>query len=249
MNNKYIIHLAALGVALLFLTVTAMIKLFHTNDTPMPSPASVKEMVVSQSIKNTPEAAPTIPLLPAAEIHDAGYPVTTFDSVADYNTVSAYGPLPDYLSDVGFDGGFEVDDQGKLIIGQDMRRLFDFFLAAVRIEGITLCTARINEYIDLTLPPDAAREARSAWAEYRAYKNRLKGLYQEFSDKRDTDPDTYKTLVLSIIHKHRELRRQCMSQALVQAFFSEDEANEDQALSRIKGPVTVAPAEERGRHS
>lgn len=167
---------------------------------------------------------------------DAGQASFDVESVADYNAVSAYGPLPDYLSDVGFDGGFEVDDQGKLIIDQDVRRLFDFFLAAVRVEGTAVCSGRINEYIGMTLPPDAAANARSVWGSYQTYRERMKDLYREFSEKRTTDPEDYKTLVRAVTLERYAIRRQCMTEDVVRAFFAEEEIQEAQALSMMEAP-------------
>lgn len=157
----------------------------------------------------------------------------TFDSVEEYAAVSSYGPMPEFLSDLGFDGGIDVDDAGALIISHDIRLLFDFFLAAIRTEGMDQCTARAEEYIDLTLPPDAANDARSILSSYVTYKQKMKTLYQDFSGAAPASPDEYRSLIQKTLKARNAIRRECMTEDIIQAFFLDEESYDTHALSTM----------------
>jgi hypothetical protein len=232
MTQRTLIRLAVFGAILacgLVMTVFPASK-----PAPMPDPEPVLRLPMPHG-PATPSGSVSRPApRPGGEVRpDVSPPPepVVLESVADYNALSAYGPLPDHLSDVGFDGALTVDGGGRLIVDRDTRRIFDFFLAAVRLEGPDLCAARIEEYIDLSLPPEAKDQARQVWQAYRAYKEGLRALHREDGDGQDR--------LLSVadrvkqrIEQRRDLRLRCMPPDMIRAFFETEEIEEDRIVSR-----------------
>lgn len=240
MSSRHLILPAFIGMALIFgtLMIAPLPREPEQERLPMPPHPQAAFLETPAEPLDAPKAP--VGIAPAdsqsPEPDDQTPTLTVFESVEDYNAVSAYGPLPDYLSDVGFDGGFEVDDQDELIVDQDTRRLFDFFLTTVRRDGMALSSARIEEYITLTLPDPAADKARAVWASYKTYKEQSRNLMGDASQRQAMDPDTRNARIRLLVQEQRELRRQCMTREVVQAFFSEDEAQETQILSLMDTP-------------
>jgi lipase chaperone LimK len=158
--------------------------------------------------------------------------VIDIDSVETYERLSQYGKLPRSLQGTQIDGDLAVDQNGKLIISPDIRRLFDYFLSAAHEEGTELSISRIKEYIQLTLPHEAENEALNILYGYLDYKNNLKRFNHEgLSELSKSEAlDQLKTA----IEDREALRRQYMSQEVVDAFFAAEEAYDHYNLSRME---------------
>ncbi|GAB6097115.1 hypothetical protein JCM14469_33690 [Desulfatiferula olefinivorans] len=243
MTQRTLIRLAVLGAILacgLVMTVFPV-----STPTPMPEPETALRLPMPHGPAVPSDPSPSGPPGPGdgvpSHVSPPPEPVV-LESVADYNALSAYGPLPDHLSDVGFDGALTVDAGGRLIVDRDTRRLFDFFLAAVRLEGPDLCAARIEEYIDLTLPPEAKDQARQVWQAYRAYREGLRALHRESGDQQG-GLLTVADRVKQRIEQRRDLRRRCMPPDMIRAFFETEEQDEDRIMSRTAHATADALSE------
>jgi lipase chaperone LimK len=92
-----------------------------------------------------------------------------------YETRSGFGPLPRSLQGtVPVRLGF--DQNGDLLLSPDVTHLFEYFLSAVQDEGMQTVLARINEYLQLSLPASAAEQALALLEDYLAYKQQLEAV-------------------------------------------------------------------------
>lgn len=159
------------------------------------------------------------PLLPA--------PIT----LAQYSTRSAYGPLKSYLSDVEFDGAFQMDAKGHLIRSKKIRQLFDFFLMAINDEGLSICSGRIEEMIAMSLAGEAKKEALVLWASYKAYRQALpdaSGMNEYVTCKEGL------AKFENILNDRIWLKRKHMAPENADLFFGEEEAYDRYMLARIR---------------
>ena len=138
---------------------------------------------------------------------------------------SKYGPLPKCLQGTDVDGELLVDANGKLVINNGLRNLFEYFISAKSEEPLDIILGRIREYIQHQIPEEPAQRAIAILESYISYKKKLEevespeGLQGEQLGTLDTIKDALANRML--------LRRQFMSTEVVQAFF-EDEEKYDQ---------------------
>lgn len=93
----------------------------------------------------------------------------------DYASRSRFGPLPPSLEGT-VPLRLSVDADGQLVVSPAVFQLFEYFLAGVYDEGLETALARIQEYLELSLPPEAAAEALALLQPYLDYKQRLEGM-------------------------------------------------------------------------
>ncbi|MBF0453022.1 MAG: hypothetical protein HQK75_20135 [Candidatus Magnetomorum sp.] len=163
----------------------------------------------------------------------------TFDKISGYQ--SKYGPLPQCLQGTDIDGELLLDANGKLIVNQGLRNLFEYFISAKPEESIEIILGRIREYIQNQIPDEPAQRAISILESYIAYKKKLEevespeGLQGEALGTMDAIKDALANRML--------LRRQFMSSDVVMAFY-EDEEKYDQfnlQLIDIKQNSVLSP--------
>src|SRR3546814_4801198 len=69
--------------------------------------------------------------------------------------------LPTSFKGTQVDGQFRLDEAGNLLIGAELRHLFDYFLAAAGEEPLKNSIERLRRYIVAELPQPAQSQARS----------------------------------------------------------------------------------------
>lgn len=106
----------------------------------------------------------------------------TIKSVSDYEGFSVLGKMPDIYSNLSIDGELKTDENGSLIVSDEIRLMFDFFLSARQSEGFELCSDRISEYINLTLDGKAAETAHEIFSTYKRYLTKIENTESGLSE-------------------------------------------------------------------
>ena len=153
-------------------------------------------------------------------------------SSEELGKISKYGELPDCLKNTLITGELTVDENGNLIISQDIQSVFEYFLSAQSEESLETIVSRIEEYIDLTLPHKASLEALEILYSYLSYKKSLERV----------DPDNYKeasrnemvNVLKDAIQKRYDSRRKYLKPEIIEAFFSKDEQYDEFTISRME---------------
>lgn len=137
--------------------------------------------------------------------------------------------LPPSLRGTEVDGGFEVDEQGHLIITRRVRNLFDYFLSTLGEEPLEVIVARLRAYIDHQLQQPANSEAHALLEGYLAYLEGLEGI-SEGASFRDGQLDV--VTLRNRLDQLAALRAQHLPLEAVDAFFAEEDAYDRYVLDR-----------------
>lgn len=143
---------------------------------------------------------------------------------------SPYEPLktlPSSFSGTTVDGVFRVDDEGNLIISEDIRRIFDYFLAAVGEEPLRASVDRLRAYIAAQLPADAREHALSLLNQYLDYKRELILLERDLPQLANLDALRQREAAV------QALRARMFDAETQQAFFGREEAYNHFTLQRL----------------
>ena len=123
--------------------------------------------------------------------------------------------LPPSFRGTEVDGRFQLDAAGNLVVSEDVRQLFDYFLAAIGEEPLERSIQRLRDYIDASLVAPARDQAQALLDQYLDYKRQLAQLEQELPQ-----------LV-------QALRAQVFSPQAHQAFFAREEGFNRFSLERL----------------
>ena len=196
--SKYII--------LLMLAVALSLTIMQSRSTP--SPAAVAEL---PSATSPATAAPTPPRQPLkTQPAPQGTP-----------------QLPTSFKGTQVDGQFRLDEAGHLLIGAELRHLFDYFLAAAGEEPLKNSIERLRRYIAAELPQPAQSQASAVLTQYLNYKRQLLDLEAAYS--RTTDISALRQRLSAV----QALRARVLEPAVHQAFFALDEAYDRFSLERL----------------
>jgi lipase chaperone LimK len=137
--------------------------------------------------------------------------------------------LPASLQGTEIDGELRADAAGHLVIGNEVRRVFDWFLAALGEEPLAVLIARLHAHFDQVLPPVAAGEARALLANYLAYREALGAI-----DAPTATPGEIDLAALRARQAEAQaLRSGYFSAEAATAFYADDDAWDDYALARL----------------
>ncbi|HSC81979.1 MAG TPA: lipase secretion chaperone, partial [Pseudomonas sp.] len=136
-------------------------------------------------------------------------------------------PLPASFSGTQVDGRFEVDQAGNLLISQDIRRLFDYFLSAIGEEPVANSVKRLQAYIRSQLQNPAQEQALNLLAQYLDYKRQLIALERDLPQLASLDAMRQREQAV------QSLRASIFSMEVHQAFFAEEEAYNQFTLQRL----------------
>ena len=136
-----------------------------------------------------------------------------------YPEVAPPATLPGSLDGTQPDGDVSADAAGHLVIDIELRRLFDYFLAASGEEPIAVIRARIIAVLRKRLASPAAEEAIAILDRYLAYRDAARQLTTPASAAAGLDQ----------LH---DLRGKWLPPAVVTAFFSDEETAIHAALAR-----------------
>jgi len=127
---------------------------------------------------------------------------------------AAPGRRPRSLRGTTVDGALPVDAGGHLVVGPDVRRFFDYFLALTGEEPLPRIRDRLVRAIGARLHPPADREAEELLDRYLAYRDRA----------RDLTADGPLAARLEAI---RALRRETLGVTAVVQLFADEDARDD----------------------
>jgi lipase chaperone LimK len=167
-------------------------------------------------------------LLQETSILDIAY---RFQSTEDYEVASRYGALPETLADLTIEK-FSYDANGQLIINENIKHIIEFFLMTTQEEGRDQAIARLNEYINLTLPIDAAAQALEITENYLSYKNNL--LEHDFSVVGELSNGETITKVKAALEAKKILRRTHLGVTLSEAIFGSEERYDTYSVTRVE---------------
>ncbi|MCQ4295251.1 lipase secretion chaperone [Pseudomonas stutzeri] len=135
--------------------------------------------------------------------------------------------LPASFQGTQIDGQLRVDAAGNLIIGAEIRQLFDYFLAAIGEEPLKNSVARLRRQITTELREPAQGQALTVLNQYLSYKRQLLDL--EASYARAPDLSALRQRLDAV----QALRARLLDPAVHQAFFAIDEAYDRFSLERL----------------
>jgi lipase chaperone LimK len=127
--------------------------------------------------------------------------------------------LPASFDGTQVDGRFRVDATGQLIVSEDIRRIFDYFLAAIGEESLRDSVARLQTYIADQLQEPARQQALGLLEQYLAYKRELVLLERDLPQLAD-------------LQAMRQ-RARIFSTEAQQAFFAREQAYNQFTLERL----------------
>ncbi|RYJ63446.1 lipase secretion chaperone [Pseudomonas songnenensis] len=135
--------------------------------------------------------------------------------------------LPTSFQGTQVDGQLRVDAAGNLIIGAEMRQLFDYFLAAIGEEPLKNSIARLRQHITAELAEPARGQALSVLNQYLSYKQQLLELEETYARAPDL------SALRQRLHAVQALRARVLDPEVHQAFFAIDEAYDRFSLERL----------------
>jgi lipase chaperone LimK len=145
-------------------------------------------------------------------------------SSAEHDKVIA---LPGSFAGTQVDGLFRVDAAGQLIVSQDIRRIFDYFLAAIGEEPVRVSVERLQAYIGNQLQEPAREQALALLAQYLDYKRELVLLERDWPQLASLDALRQREAAV------QALRARLFSGDARQAFFADEEAYNRFSLQRL----------------
>lgn len=175
-----------------------------------PAPPELPVLAPSATVQPAPASTPNV--VPAAT--PAPLPV-------------AVPALPPSFSGTAVDGQLRVDDQGHLLVTEETRRLFDYFLAALGEDSLRQSVDRLQAYITAQLGAPARAEALALLDTYLAYKRELVMLEQSLPALANMDALRAREEAV------RALRAQLFSPEAHEAFFAREEAYNRFTLQRL----------------
>lgn len=135
--------------------------------------------------------------------------------------------LPTSFQGTQVDGHLRVDAAGNLIVGAEIRQLFDYFLAAIGEEPLKNSIERLRRHITAELAEPARGQALSVLNQYLSYKRQLLELEASYARAPDL------AALRQRLHAVQALRARVLDPAVHQAFFALDEAYDRFSLERL----------------
>ena len=135
--------------------------------------------------------------------------------------------LPPSFRGTEVDGRFELDAAGNLIVSEEVRQLFDYFLAAIGEEPLERSIQRLRDYIDASLVAPARDQAQALLDQYLDYKRQLAQLEQELPQLATLDGLRSREAAV------QALRARVFSPQAHQAFFAREEGFNRFSLERL----------------
>ena len=149
--------------------------------------------------------------------------------------------LPSSFVGTEVDGSFRVDAAGNLIISEDIRRIFDYFLASIGEESLDAGVSRLRNYIDSQLQEPARARAQALLEQYLSYKREL--VLLELDLPQMTSLDAMRQRETAV----QTLRARLFDSETHQAFFAREEGYNRVTLERLTIQYdSTMSAEEKG---
>lgn len=152
-------------------------------------------------------------------------------SIESYDKKSMYGERPAHLRDIELQKLY-FDQHGNFIVTDNLRYLIEHFMLGSNDEGVDMAMARIREYIELTLPPSAASQALEICNMYYEYKTRANE--EGGIDYGSSDAQTLVSQMEAVFAKRQQIRREVLTDEVIDAFFGAEERYDEFSLMRVK---------------
>ena len=170
---------------------------------------------------------------------------------------SKYGPLPGSLEGTIMQQALALDEEGNLRISGDLQRIFDFFLATIEEEDLSVILQRIQEYLAFHLDEPALGQSLAIMNQYVAFKKALFDFELQRSESlkaltesaSGVSSETYLALLEEQLLAQKDLRSLHLDPQVHEAFYSEDEVYDDYSLARMKvqADKTLSSSEKQER--
>ena len=202
-------------------------------------------LLVTRTISLRPQVAETagpggVRPLPATVGERFAEQVALSEALRDRRMPPAEKPAaPASLRDTAVDGALPVDAGGHLVVGPEVRRLFDYFLSAGGEESPQRLHQRIAAVIAERLAEPARGEALQLLDRYQEYRERARALFASGSAEADLGAR------LDQVHA---LRRAVFGAADAEALFGDEEARDFVAVAMHEVARDITdPAERAAR--
>lgn len=172
--------------------------------------------------------------IPAQLSGDAPQPIQRSDTpsatpsqIGMQTQVAPLKNLPASFGGTTVDGVFRLDANGNLLISEDIRRIFDYFLAAAGEEPLRTSVERLRAYIAAELPANAREQALVLLNQYLDYKRELVLLERDLPQMANLDALRQREAAV------QALRARIFDSETQQAFFAREEAYNQFTLQRL----------------
>ena len=176
-----------------------------------------------QPTQFTPPAATATPTQPGPAPAAEALTPTNQDTQKKATTLA----LPSSFVGTEVDGNFRVDAAGNLIISEDIRRIFDYFLASIGEESLDASVSRLRNYIDSQLQEPARARAQALLEQYLSYKRELVLLELDLPQMASLDAMRQRETAV------QTLRARLFDSETHQAFFAREEGYNRFTLERL----------------
>jgi len=164
---------------------------------------------------------------------------------------SKLGALPSSLNGTVLGAQLEIDEDGHLLLSDDIKDIFDYFLSTINEEDLDSILMRIDEYLSHYLVEPALGESKEILAQYVALKSSLYELEKEMGqertslDKQQLAGGQYLDLLRDRLDRRNALREEYLSTEINEIFFHEEERYDEYTYSRLRlnSNKTLSPAE------
>jgi len=143
------------------------------------------------------------------------------------NTAGPLKNLPASFGGTTVDGTFRLDADGNLLISEDIRRIFDYFLAAAGEEPLRTSVERLRAYIAAQLPTNARGQALALLNQYLDYKRELVLLERDLPQSANLEALRQREAAV------QALRARIFDAQTQQAFFARETAYNQFTLQRL----------------
>lgn len=127
------------------------------------------------------------------------------------------------------DGALPEDSTDRLVVGEELVRLFDYYLVAVGEKSLDDIRREIERELDSRLKPNAAREAKAVLGRYLSYKQALLEV-----EKKPQLTGAGIEAMRGRLQAMQQARRQFFSEAEALAMFGMEDAMHIDAVSRLE---------------
>ncbi|NRA25007.1 MAG: hypothetical protein HRU08_11145 [Oleispira sp.] len=162
---------------------------------------------------------------------------TLTENILGFN--SQHGALPTSLDGTPLDVKIKIDEQGHLIITDDIKYLFDYFLSANSEESIDKILLRISEYLNHTLQEPALSESLEILEQYISLKTSLVELEQQIGkdisalDQAQLKDGQYLQVLKNRLSQRNKLRAEHLDPEVHQEFYQAEETYDDYTYSKL----------------
>ncbi len=176
---------------------------------------------------SSPSTQHAVSAVPAQARTTGATPVETAQTLAASPSSAGITALPASFAGTSVDGQFRVDSAGNLLISEDIRRIFDYFLSALGEDSLKHSVKRLQAYIASQLQEPARAQALALLEQYLQYKEQLIQLERDLPQMASLDAMRQREQAV------QALRATLFSAEVHQVFFANEEAYNQFTLQRL----------------